>query len=774
MKIGTKGFLLNIIISSIFILIFYHNVLFHPNSYLFTDWGDGIKNYYTYAYYIDKNVDTWNHEGLNYPYGESMFYTDCQPIIAFSIKSIAKIYPGITAYSIGIINFLMIITLLFTSALSYFVLRRFRLPEWLAAISAFSIMVLAPQIGRITGHLALSYSPFLPLTILLLLKYEDSKKRIWSIIQGINIFFWLSVHAYLGGIAASFLVTFYLVKYIRDFSNLNRDKKLYYNFLFQIILPMFFFTLLIKLTDTHIGRTTNPWGFFATRANFGSVFLPHDRPLNIIYNWIGSTPKMRWEGWSYIGILSSLICAHFIYSIIKLSIQRKKLTFTTNHFTDFQLQNILLAGIIVLLFSMAYPFKLGLHFLLDWFSFIKQFRASGRFAWTFYFIINYLAIVYVYNIYKTGKYKKVAICFLILIPLMNVVEGFNQHKSFSQQIISQKNLFDKNQLPEYFQKGIDQIKTEEYQAILSLPFYFIGGENFTVNGTNEAYFATELSSFHTKLPILGSHLTRNGIQEAKNICQVISPNWYKKAVISDIHTKKDILIVKSSNNLNPYEQNILSKATMIYSSEKMEYYKLAYDSLFAFNPEQKINEFISDSLGMTKFGDFYSNTNQPFLYQSYDTLASSLTHCGMGALTLKRKQNEVFLKFYGDSLTQTEQNYTVSFWVYNCGKNFGQDILNFNVIIESISPEGELKWDVLFKPSNSTIIKDCWSLVELPFTVKKGYTYHLIKSSSDKKLPDIIIDDLFIYPQNGKYYRIIEINNNNITRLFYNNHDFEK
>ena len=42
-----------IVLSLLFILIFYGKVLLNPNQYTFSNTGDGIKNYYTYAYYIE-------------------------------------------------------------------------------------------------------------------------------------------------------------------------------------------------------------------------------------------------------------------------------------------------------------------------------------------------------------------------------------------------------------------------------------------------------------------------------------------------------------------------------------------------------------------------------------------------------------------------------------------------------------------------------------------------------------------------------------------------
>ncbi len=766
------GLSLNIILSSVFILLFYHNVIFNPNSYLFTDWGDGIKNYYTYEYYINNNKDTWNLEGFNYPYGENMFYTDCHPVIAYTLKKLDPVFPVLGENSIGIINFFMIFSLIFTALLSYLILKKFKLPEWLSALAGFSIMVLSPQIGRITGHLALTYSFFIPLTIYLLMLYEESRKAVWMIVQTINIFFWLVIHAYLGMIAASFLLAYFIVEFIRDFQRKKKSTAFYYKVFIQVFLPIIIFRLIIYFTDTHVGRTDNPWGFFFTRANFGSVFLPHDKPLNIIYKWIGQSPRQRWEGWAYIGIVSSVISISYVLRQIKRGLRTKKWSLTDPFFTDKQLQALLISAFLILLFSMAVPFKYGLEFLLDWFKVLKQFRATGRFAWVFFFIINYLVIIYLYNKFKTAKNRKLALLVLILFPLANTIEGWNQHKYFSKEIIKKPNYFQKDNLPDYFKTALQKINPDDYQAILPLPFYYIGGENFGHVGNNKSFFATELTSYHTKLPILGSHLTRNGILEAKNINQVISPRWNKKVITDDIKSNKPFLIVRSQNPLNSYEQDILNRSKAIYLNDTMSYYEISYDELLKKNTDEAINNFIADSSQLFSLDGFLTNDSAAFIYEGFDSLLTNKTYRGLGAFTCKRGGTHVVLSFNGNSL-ELGENYILSFWIYNCGRNYGQDILNMQTILESKSEDGNVKW-TQFRPSESTVINGCWSFVELPFSPKPGYTYKLLTSASKKPKQDIIIDEVFIYKADSKYYKILNGDKSDVMKLFFNNQDIVK
>ena len=89
-----------ITISLLFISIFYGKIIISPNDYIFSDKGDGIKNYYTYAYHIKHDKSYINFDGMNYPYGENFLYTDCHPLLANTLKLLSNITPFFKNYSV--------------------------------------------------------------------------------------------------------------------------------------------------------------------------------------------------------------------------------------------------------------------------------------------------------------------------------------------------------------------------------------------------------------------------------------------------------------------------------------------------------------------------------------------------------------------------------------------------------------------------------------------------------------------------------------------------
>ena len=60
------------------IFVLYHQLIFNPNTILLDSEGDGIKNYYTFKYFINNSTSWTDFDGMNYPYGEIVTYLDSQ------------------------------------------------------------------------------------------------------------------------------------------------------------------------------------------------------------------------------------------------------------------------------------------------------------------------------------------------------------------------------------------------------------------------------------------------------------------------------------------------------------------------------------------------------------------------------------------------------------------------------------------------------------------------------------------------------------------------
>ena len=138
-----------LLIGVAFISFYYGEIAFHLNDKLTSVHGDGIKNYYTYAYHIKHSASFHTFDGMLHPYGDLHIFTDGHTFLAWIIKALAHWFPSISNYSIGFLNFFLIWTPLLTLGALYLLLRSFKQDPFVSAIFALGIMLMAPQFDRL-------------------------------------------------------------------------------------------------------------------------------------------------------------------------------------------------------------------------------------------------------------------------------------------------------------------------------------------------------------------------------------------------------------------------------------------------------------------------------------------------------------------------------------------------------------------------------------------------------------------------------------------------
>ncbi len=751
-----------------FTFSFYHQIIFQPNQYFFSDAGDGIKNYFTYAYHIKHDTSFVNFEGMNYPYGEHYLYTDCHPVLANLLKTTGAIFPWIHNYSIGLLNWKMIFAIFLTFIACYFLLREFEIIPWLAVVFSLGITLLAPQLFRLEDHFALSYSLALPLSWLLFLKI--TKKPIsyaWIALLFINNLFWLFIHAYLGVIVIAFLLLLFL-----SFLFFGKKEALplpKWPLLGSLLLPLLLFFSYTKLTDTHSGRTDNPSGFFLYNAEPDDLLIPHHGPLRTVLDQLtGNAIKLEWEAWSYVGMATvTMLLIALISFFIALS-KRKFPAFQRTFFPNRQLNHGLLAGVLLFLFAMGIPFK-QFPELLEYFPILKQFRATGRFSWPLYFALLVWSSTLTQQRYFHFKDQKrfLGIGMVTLVALLNILEALPHHFHISRAITQSPNLFVKEQLPSPLQDAIESINTEAYQAIISIPFYYYGSESYARPRPNEAMRTSIVMSYHTGLPLVNASLTRTSVWESKNIVQLISPDFYPKAIKQDLPSDKPFLVVKAPLPTTDNEKALLEKGTFIFKNRSIELYSITTEDLFKSSASKVVAQFREAEASLFPQKDFLVSDTSFLFYDDYENRSSDTTFRGKGAFASVKKGRNLLAQF-GPGTFEKEKAYHLSLWMYN-----GEpDALNlwFRLIVEEYDPNLE-KWytTVIFPEFAETIYRD-WSLVEGTFKATNAQNIISIITKGKANSKALLhADDLLVREAGIDIYKVDTITNT----LFYNNHRVE-
>lgn len=768
-------FLTLILLSSIFIAVFYGKVLQHPNSFLFSDSGDGIKNYYTYYYHSVNDTSYTDFTGMNYPYGENYLYTDCHPLIANTFQFLGNYIEDIPDFYIGFLNLIMIISIYLTFFIVYKLLVEIKISKWIAVLFAIGITLLQPQIFRITGHYALSYSIAIPLTWLFLIKsYNQDRKASWVWLLFAANLFWFFIHAYLGMILIFFQIAFYGVVYINDKIHRKGINMRHLRFLFAAIIPPAIFRLYVFYTDDHLYRTVNPSGFFLYNAEPDDILIAHHPPLRPLLDKIpGLNIKLEWEAWNYIGLVFALIIIYIlILSLVRLYTKKVKPIFDS-YFNQPILNISLLASLVVLLFAFGLPFKL-VPGLIDYIPGINQFRSTGRFAWVFFYVGSVFSVYIIQHLFigLKNKDKSVAAYLMVAIAgLFTIYEGIYYHIDNSEKITHTKNLFLKDNLDLSYKDALKEVDFNEFQAIIPLPFYYIGSESFSRPVSGQIEKISMILSAHTKLPIVGAYLTRTSIPESKKIVQLMSPAYYSKKIESDIPNEKPFLVVVSNEEKTKYEKDLLIRSSLLFSSPEFSLFRLEKSKLFENSYEKEIRQFNTLKPILKKNKGFLASDRKAFTYYNdFEKRPNEIAFNSEGSYSGIKKGKNEFAAFEPNTF-QKNKTYVVSAWMYNNHR----DALNlwFRFIVEEYDESNDKWYSTTVFPEFSEVIYNDWSLVELEFKIRDPQNKIFIVSiGKDNSKADLHLDELFIYEKGTFNYKIKRPGSSPV--LFKNNQEIRR
>ena len=74
--------------------------------------GDGIQSYFNTSFQVLHDSSLLHSKSMNYPYGELYIYTQPQILVVAPIRFISQNFIDITGYTIGIINSLMLFSIM--------------------------------------------------------------------------------------------------------------------------------------------------------------------------------------------------------------------------------------------------------------------------------------------------------------------------------------------------------------------------------------------------------------------------------------------------------------------------------------------------------------------------------------------------------------------------------------------------------------------------------------------------------------------------------------
>jgi len=749
--------LMSVFILSILILaIFYGKVIVSLNTTYFSTDGDGIQCYYNTYYLARYDTTLMYSHSMNYPYGEVAFYTLSQPLVAGALKFISANFADVTQYTVGILNFLMLFSIMLAAVFLYLILIETGLPVYPALFISVGIAFLSPQIDRFGGHFTLSYVCAIPLLLYLLMLFHKKRhKFLYSSITGAVVFVLMTGMVYFAAFFAIVLLFYWLFALV---SKKNRTSipwlMIVLHIALQLIIPVVVFYL-ITSQFSHLSpdKPTRPYGFLVYKASPESVLLPlwidYGRFLHKIRNF----SYVQWEGISYVGITAAFGFIYILVSLIKKTFRRKWNALL--HVTDNYFLNILFwASFAALLYSFGLPFILGLEFLVEYLGPLQQIRSIGRFAWLFYFVIN---LVVFYKIWcwqqSEGKRNVKALVFILcVIFLYTDVYYFLKYRQgyLNNKFTTWSDFRNTDQDNQW----VDRIEPEEYQAILPLPLYHMGSDNYYMDPRCRMMSHSFQVSMKTGLPVTAIYLSRASIsQSIKNIALVLEP-YRDLKILEDFPDKRPFLIVAARcNEYTTDESNLLHCfASKIDSNSYFDLYRLEYDSLSAL-PKRKsaltAKEFANCPVQIQD--SFYIADRTASVVQiDFETKGLTKGYLGNALQITGRSPSVLFDDFVPAG---SDSIHTLSFWFSPIDKDL---FPKTRLEIEMFNDQG-IKYNYKNEMVGKLLktVDGSWGLIEWRFPlVSPGNRIRIVVYNTQigKKQP-YCIDELLIRPDHCDVYQ---------------------
>lgn len=739
----------------------YGPLLLHPDGLLFTANGDGLKNYYTYLYHVRHDSSPWHFSGMVHPYGEHVFYTDGHPLLSEFLRLSGKVVPGSGRYAIGLLNLLMLASIPACAIFLFLLLKDLGVRPWMAAACAVGITLLAPQVMRMNGHFALSYSVALPSTWYIVwrcLRAERGWK--WPLLLFLAISWWWWTHAYLGAMTAAFAVLMALFQPLLTpyASRAQAIRRAVVLVTAAGVLPMAVFRGVLFLTDHHPDRTTHPSGFFDYMAEPDDLLFPQGGPMRAFWDAVTDHGiRLTWEGSAYVGLAAILVL--LAWPVVRG--RRWRSLRRSGDPLPAGLRVALLAAAVLLLFAFGVPFK-------DWregilyFPVFEQFRAVGRFTWPFYFVITVLCALLLdrWAVRSTGRSRPWLNALCVVLPLAWVGEGWDQHGWIRRF----------GQLPNFLAPDTDDprrallqgLDVAGHQAILPLPLFNHGSESFSRPAVGPVVEHTLMASIHTGLPIVGANLTRVSVSEAKRITELVSPSWYPKHLRPDLPDARPLLVVHAEGKLAAPEQELLHRAVLLDSLSGFRIYSLSLDELFrntAAEERQRADTVLAHLFPVAD-GLWVSDTLAPVVlaYPSHARLDATGNYSGPKAGPHTVLDTVLRGVRRGDRMVLTA-------WFHNAVP----EALGLGLFLELVQ-NGDEGTEVRFRVDESPVIDEAWTMVEVSFIAATDEPRLLMRTDCYSDLVRTVrIKDVLVRRE-GTEVQALEVLPSGGTVLFRNGH----
>jgi hypothetical protein len=543
-----------------------------PDSYLFTSSGDGLQGYYQASWHARHDSTYWQQQSLNYPFGESIFFTGGQPLISNVAHAL-----GVTDGMVGVSNVFLLSSGIFATLLVFLLLGRLGVAGPYASLYSTGLVMLSQQWERLSGHFALSVMWAIPLLLWMFLRYFEGwkeapvKNRYRTVAIVVILFVLGLIQLYYLFFAAVLYGAFSIVFLLRS----QISKKLI--FLFQsaimFVVPFILIQYLMHAGTEVTDRTAIPWGFLVYRSSVWSYFYPFGMPYESWFAFLKPSTPLEWEGLAFLG-LSTLLA---LLAAIARGLRNLNWKLPADS-RAVAMSSLMLASLLCVLVSLAFPFNLGFESLLYQLGSVQQFRGIGRFAFVAYYPITIFAVVAMFRAVGNSKAMHVL---GVGIGLLLLVEGHARMGMMSKRITNpRQTALSPNAEFSFVESG-------KYQAIHPMPYVHIGSENIGFTAEDEAMRRLYDASYALGIPSTATVMSRTSLSQSFLSCGLEWEIMEEPAIVHQFPDQRPLLVLVDREHIQERHERLLSFAEKLHSDSRFEWYSLP---LSAFEEVRQLNE----------------------------------------------------------------------------------------------------------------------------------------------------------------------------------------
>ena len=560
---------------------FYGHVLRAPNRVLLAGWGDGLNSYFAYVWHVERDASLLHYSGAGFPYGELVFYTPGHPLLSWTLQ----LLPFLAPIKVGVLNLSLLLGLILCSWSVYGIFLRFDVAAWAAATGAFGIAILQPQLFRLGGHLSLAHSWMIPLGWYLLLRTRASARWIpWALATMLLVLGCFLTHPYIGLMIVFFFGGYYTLLLLFRGRPAVRTWRTYGELALVAVMPVIVFVALVRASDIETDRPVTPIQSPEYVTRLESLIVPTYPPLRALLDVFFKIRGPEWETWCYIGLSSLLMLA------IAAGVEIKRWASSAGTGSQWDDLNLYFgSGLLVLLFAMG----LWQRWLSGYVPMLLQFRATGRFAWIFFYACTVFCTVraYQYLVISASIRRATAIPIFLMVVGFYAVEGWSYHVWASAFVGHAPNVFNASQLDGELVQLVRATGESSAAAIIPLPYVHVGSELYVMETTPKLLSVAFPLAYHSAVPLMAGLTNRTSLRRTRELMALLAPTAFPKSLADYVPRDAVFVLLWSGEPLTADEQQLWDRGTPLFANRLASLKTMAASELFRSDRKQLRREF---------------------------------------------------------------------------------------------------------------------------------------------------------------------------------------